>query len=107
MGHLSIRDLQKISGEAIQSLPGLTPIRSGDRTVGFLMPLRRANPERLRQLAERMEALAKERNDPEGDDRVLREAGADLTDWSIAATERFMAEARAEARARAKAKRNR
>ncbi|HEY3799816.1 MAG TPA: hypothetical protein VGL58_15815 [Caulobacteraceae bacterium] len=105
MGHLSIRDLQKISGEAIQSLPGLTPIRSGDRTVGFLMPVRKANDDRLRAFAEKMEALARERNDPEGDDRILREAGADLTDWSLAATEKFMAEARAEARARAKARR--
>ncbi len=89
MGHLSIRDLQKISGEAIQKLPGPTAIKSGGRTIALLTPLKKADPERMRAWAERVEALAKTR-DPAEDERILREAGADLTDWSIEATERFI-----------------
>jgi len=80
MGHLSIRDLQKISGEAISALPHATAIRPSD-------------PARLRAWAEKVEALAKER-DRAADDAFLREAGADLTDWSIEAVRKFKAEAK-------------
>ena len=93
MGHLSIRDLQKISGETISNLPGTTAIKSGDRTVGLLVPLRPSDPARLRAWAEEVEALARER-DRAADDKVLREAGADLTDWSIEKVREFMEEQR-------------
>ena len=93
MGHLSIRDLQKISGEAISTLPGATAIKSGDRTVGLLIPIRPSDPARLRAWAEKVEALAKER-DRTADDAVLREAGADLTDWSTEKVREFMDEHR-------------
>jgi hypothetical protein len=93
MGHLSIRDLQKISGEAIQNLPGTTAIRSGGRTIALLTPLRKSDPERLRAWAEKVEAMASER-DRAKDDAILREAGADLTDWSLEAAEKFIDEVR-------------
>jgi hypothetical protein len=93
MGHLSIRDLQKISGEAISALPGATAIKSGDRTVGLLIPVRPSDPERLRAWAEEMEALAEGR-DRAMDDAVLREADADLTDWSADAVRTFIDEHR-------------
>jgi hypothetical protein len=93
MGHLSIRDLQKISGEAISTLPGATAIKSGDRTVGLLIPIRPSDPARLRAWAEKVENLAKER-DRTADDAFLHEAGADVTDWSIDAVRKFKAEAK-------------
>ncbi len=84
MGHISIRDLQKISGEAIGALPGPTPVKSGDRTVGLLIPLKAADPDRLAAVLARAEALAK-RRDRGADDAVLAAIGIDPTDWSIEA----------------------
>ena len=95
MGHLSIRDLQKISGEAIEKLPGVTAITSGGRTIALLTPLRKPDPEKLRAWAEEVEAMAKERNYDE-DTRFLIENGADPTDWSLAAIEKFRAELKKE-----------
>ena len=85
MGHLSIRDLQKISGEAISALPGMTAIKSGGRTVGFLMPLKRTDTEALAAVLARAEELARGR-DPKADDEALRAFGeVDPTDWSAEA----------------------
>jgi len=42
-----IRDLQKMSGETIAALPGPTPVKSGDRTVAILIPLKPVNMARL------------------------------------------------------------
>lgn len=81
MGHLSIRDLQKISGEAIEKLPGVTAIKSGGRTIALLTPLRTPDPERLKAWAEKVEAMAKER-DYDEDTRFLIENGADPTHWT-------------------------
>jgi antitoxin (DNA-binding transcriptional repressor) of toxin-antitoxin stability system len=81
MGHLSIRDLQKISGEAIEKLPGVTAITSGGRTIALLTPLRKPDPARLKAWAEKVEAMAKER-DPDADTRFLIENGADPTRWT-------------------------
>lgn len=91
MGHLSIRDLQKISGEAISALPGATAIKSGDRTVALLVPLKRADMKRLTEVLQRAEALAKDRDQAE-DDAFLSEAGTDLTDWSFDAVRNFLAD---------------
>ena len=91
MGHLSIRDLQKISGEAIEKLPGVTAIKSGGRTIALLTPLRKPDPERLKAWAEAVEAMAKER-DYEEDTRFLLQNGGDPTDWSLEALEKFKAE---------------
>lgn len=90
MTHLSIRDLQKISGETIGALPGPTPVKSGDRTVGLLVPLRAANPDRLAAVLARAEALATGR-DPAADDAALAPFGdVDPVDWSIEAVRALM-----------------
>src|SRR4029450_1115277 len=87
MTHISIRDLQKISGEAIGALPGPTPVKSGDRTVGLLIPLKAADPDRLAAVLARAEALAK-RRDRAADDAALAEFGeVDPVDWSSEAVE--------------------
>jgi hypothetical protein len=85
MKYIGIRDLQKISGEAIGALPGPTPVKSGDRTVGLLVPLKAADPDGLAAILARAEALAKGRN-PAADDAALAQFGeVDLVDWSIQA----------------------
>jgi hypothetical protein len=93
MGHLSIRDLQKISGEAIEKLPGVTAITSGGRTIALLTPLRKPNAERLKAWAEKVEALAKER-DYDEDTRFLIENGADPTHWTAELIREVQEEAR-------------
>jgi hypothetical protein len=83
MDHISIRDLQKISGETIGALPGPTPVKSGGRTVGVLVPLKAADPDRLAAVLVRAEALAKGR-DPAADDAALAPFGeVDPVDWSL------------------------
>jgi hypothetical protein len=83
VSHLSIRDLQKISGETIGALPGPTPVKSGDRTVGLLVPLKSADPDRLAAILRRAEALASGR-DAAADDAALAQFGdVDPIDWSI------------------------
>jgi hypothetical protein len=84
MRSITIRDLQKVSGEAIRALPGPTPVKSGDRTVGLLIPLKAADPDRLAAVLARAEALARGR-DPAADDAALAAMGADPTDWSVKA----------------------
>jgi hypothetical protein len=92
MGHISIRDLQKISGETISALPGPTPVKSGDRTVGLLVPLKAADPDRLAAVLARAEALAKGR-DPVADDAALAPFGeVDPVNWSVEAVRALMAE---------------
>ena len=82
MAHISIRDLQKISGETIAALPGPTPVRSGDRTVGILFPLKPVDRERLAAVMARAEALAEGR-DPAADDAALAAFGdVDPTNWT-------------------------
>jgi hypothetical protein len=94
MDYLGIRDLQKISGEAIAALSGPTPIKSGNRTVGILIPLRRANLTRLSETLARAEVLSRGR-DPTTDDEALREFGEiDPTDWSREAVDAVSREGR-------------
>src|ERR1044071_2511287 len=80
MGYISIRELQKMSGEKIQRLPGMTPIKSGDRTVGLLIPFKKPNAKRLRAALKIAEELAKKR-DPKEDEAFLRKIGADPTNY--------------------------
>ena len=88
--HLSIRDLQKTSGEAVGVLPGPVAVKSGDRTVGLLVPLKASDPDRLATILTRAEALAKG-CDPAADDAALATFGAvDPTDWSIEAVRQLM-----------------
>jgi len=93
--HISIRDLQKLSGETIQALPGTTAIKSGERTVALLIPFKRANEDRLRAVLDRAEALAKGRDRAE-DDAALRKMGIDPTDY----TEEVVREIQSDWRAR-------
>ena len=90
MTHISIRDLQKISGEAIGALPGPTPVKSGDRTVGLLIPLKAADPDRLATVLGHAADLAKAR-EPAEDEAALKAMGIDPTDWSVEAVRAFMA----------------
>jgi hypothetical protein len=92
MNHISIRDLQKLSGETIGALPGPTPVKSGDRTVGLLVPLKTADPDRLAAVLTQAEALAKGR-DSAADDAALAPFGeVDPVDWSVEAVRALMAE---------------
>ena len=94
MAHLSIRDLQNISGETNGALPGPTAVKSGDRTVALLIPLKGPDPDRLAAVLARAEALAKGR-DPKADDAALARFGeVDPTDWSIEAVRALMSEKR-------------
>ncbi|MGE0008872.1 MAG: hypothetical protein AB7S92_25245 [Parvibaculaceae bacterium] len=92
MAHISIRDLQKLSGEKIQALPGPTAVKSGDRTVGLLIPLKAADPDRMAAILMRAEALAKGR-DHAADDAALAQFGdVDPVNWSVEAVRALMAE---------------
>jgi hypothetical protein len=90
MIRISIRDLQKISGEAIGALPGPTPVKSGNRTVGLLIPLKSADPTRLEAVLARAASLAKDR-DPAMDEAALAGMGIDPTDWSVEAVRALIA----------------
>ena len=81
MSYISIRDLQKLSAEKIERLPGTTPIKSGDRTIGLLIPFKKPDPKRLAAALKRARELAKKR-DPKKDEAFLRRIGADPTDWT-------------------------
>lgn len=82
MSHLSIRDLQKISGEAISRLPGSVAIKSGDRTVALLTPIKPVNLERLEATLKRAEELAEGR-DAAADDAALAQFGdVDPANWT-------------------------
>jgi hypothetical protein len=85
MKQISIRDLQKISGETIGALSGPTAVKSGQRTVGLLIPLKTPNLERLAAALRRADALAMGR-DAAADDAALAAFGEiDPMDWSTEA----------------------
>jgi hypothetical protein len=83
---ISIRELQTMSTEKIEALDGGTPIKSGERTIAILTPIKRANLKRLTKTLLETERLAKKR-DRAADDAALRALGiaVDKTDWSFAA----------------------
>ena len=92
MGHISIRDLQKISAEGIGALPGPTPVKSGDRTVGLIIPLKAADPDRLAAVLAQAEALARGR-DRAAEDAALAAFGEiDPVDWSVEAVRALIAD---------------
>lgn len=49
-----MRELQKMSAAAIQSLPHAIPIKSGDETVGILMPFRKIPPDHLAKVLDKI-----------------------------------------------------
>ena len=92
MSFLSIRDLQKISGETIGSLDGPTPVKAGERTIGVLIPLKVGDADKLLSVLKRAERLAKKR-DPEQDESLLAEFGeVDPVNWSVAAVKKLKSE---------------
>jgi hypothetical protein len=92
MNFLSIRDLQKISGETIGALEGPTPVKAGERTIGVLVPLRVADSEKLAAVLKRAERLAVKR-DAKEDKKLLAEFGeVDPVNWSIDAVRKLKAE---------------
>ncbi len=93
MNHIGIRDLQKLSGESISALPGPTPIKSGDRTVAILIPLKPVNMERLNAALAMAEELAKGR-DPKADDEALKDMGVDPTNYDEETVRKLMDEGR-------------
>jgi len=91
MSHISIRDLQKMSGEKIEALPGPTAVKSGNRTVGLLIPFKRSDPDRMAVILARAEELNKGR-DRAADDAALAAIGVDPTNWSVEAVRAFLKE---------------
>ncbi len=76
---ITMRELQKISASSISSLPHTVPIRNGQKTVGFLVPLRKA-PVDLVERAVRLieeERAARTPEDEAGITDALREIGAE------------------------------
>ena len=93
MTYISIRELQKMSAEKIERLPGTTPIKCGDRTIGLLTPFKKPNMRRLRAALAEAEELAKTR-DPKEDEAFLVSIGADPTNWTREAVRKLQAEHR-------------
>jgi hypothetical protein len=92
MSFLSIRDLQKISGETIGALEGPTPVKAGERTIGVLIPLKVGDADKLVSVLKRAERLAKKR-DPKQDEKLLAEFGeVDPVNWSVAAVKKLRSE---------------
>lgn len=52
---VTMRELQKMSAATIKALPHAVPIKSGDEVVGMLTPLRKLDPERVKQVFDRIE----------------------------------------------------
>ncbi|MGH9549809.1 MAG: hypothetical protein ACRD3W_10560 [Terriglobales bacterium] len=89
--YLSIRDLQKLSAESILALPGPTTIKSGNRAVALLVPLKPPDPKRLSEALKLAEELAKDR-DPDEDEAALVAMGIDPTNWSEEAVRKLQEE---------------
>jgi hypothetical protein len=69
-----------------------TPVKSADRTVGLLMPLKAADPDRLAAVLAWAEALAKG-HDSAADDAALASFGeVDPVRWSVEAVRALTAE---------------
>lgn len=85
MAHLSSRDLQQISSEAIGTLAGSTPVKSGNRTVGLLIPLKSAGTARLAAILAHAEALAAGRDGAADDASIAPFGAVDPADWSVEA----------------------
>ena len=69
---ITMRDLQKISASGIEALPRATAIRNGKKTVGFLVPIRKAPPALIEE-ATRLVAAEWAARSPE-DEALITEA---------------------------------
>jgi hypothetical protein len=85
MTSIGIRELQKISGEAIGALEGPTAIKSGARTVGLLIPLKSADQDRLAAVLARAQKLARSRDAARDDAALVGHGSVDPIDWSVEA----------------------
>ena len=52
---VTMRELQKMSAATIKALPHAIPIKSGNETVGMLTPIKKPDPERMKQVLDRIE----------------------------------------------------
>ena len=52
---VTMRELQKMSAATIKALPHAMPIKSGDETVGVLMPLKEPDPVRMAEVLKRID----------------------------------------------------
>ncbi|MCV9939152.1 hypothetical protein OIU35_22615 [Boseaceae bacterium BT-24-1] len=52
---VTMRELQKMSAATIRALPHAVPIKSDGETVGMLMPFKKPNPERMKEVLDRIE----------------------------------------------------
>jgi hypothetical protein len=52
---VTMRELQKMSAATIRALPHAVPIKSGGETVGMLMPFKKPNPARMKEVLDRIE----------------------------------------------------
>jgi hypothetical protein len=67
-------------------------VKSGERTIGLLVPLKRADPGRLAAALAQAEALGKSR-DAAADDAALATFGdVDPMDWSVGAVDALFKE---------------
>jgi hypothetical protein len=94
MAHLRIRDLRKISGKAIGALSGPTPVKSGERTVGLLIPLKTADLDRLAAVLARAERLARDREAAVDDASLAAFGDVDPVDWSVATVDALSAKSK-------------
>lgn len=96
MAHLSLHDLRTITEEAISALPRNTAIKSGDRTLAVLVPVKpsvfkRADMVKLKAVLDKADELAKLR-DPKEDEAVLAAMGMDTTNWNEEEVRKLLAE---------------
>jgi hypothetical protein len=82
MGYLSIRDLQKISERTMSALSGPTPVKSGERTVAILIPLRKPDPKKLAAWAKEVARLRATRDPAEDDKFFADNPDLDPTDYT-------------------------
>lgn len=61
-GVVTMRELQKMSAAAIEALPHPVPIKSGERTVGVLSPVRKPDPEAWDRAMQMIRAAAESRS---------------------------------------------
>ncbi len=82
MAHISIRELQKLSGASIEALPGPTAVKSGNRTVGMLIPVKKTDMAKVSEALAMAEKLVIGR-DRAADDAALAQFGdVDPIDWN-------------------------
>lgn len=76
---LSMRDLQKISAGAIQSLPHAVPVKNGPDTVAVLLPVRGLTPEQITRIMDDLDSLHRgwSAEDRAVVDAILRDRGAE------------------------------